>query len=136
MSQLADVAFISRIARPDARGWFLKVIYGNEAHVPTGTGEVYVVTALPGQVRGNHYHPEASEWFTVISGTAQLYLCDVATGETQQRTLDTVQPVTVYVPAGVAHAFKNPEDAVEPAWLVVYADRAYDPKDTVPYELI
>jgi dTDP-4-dehydrorhamnose 3,5-epimerase-like enzyme len=136
MSHLDEVTFIARIPRPDARGWFLKVIYGDEAHLPSGTGEVYVVTALPGQVRGNHYHPAASEWFTVISGTAQLYLCDLATGEKQQHTLDAAKPVTVYVPAGVAHAFKNLEDAAESAWLVVYADRPYDPKDTVPYELV
>jgi UDP-2-acetamido-2,6-beta-L-arabino-hexul-4-ose reductase len=136
MSHLDEVAFISRIPRPDARGWFLKVIYGDEAHLPAGTGEIYVVTALPGQVRGNHYHPLASEWFTVISGAAQLYLCDVVTKEKQLHVLDAARPVTVYVPAGIAHAFKNLEDAAEPAWLLAYADRTYDPQDTVPYPLV
>lgn len=136
MSLLAKVQFIPRHFRFDERGWLLKVINGQEPALPAYTGEVYLVSAFPGQARGNHFHPKTSEWFTVVMGKAQMVLADPITGNQQSCFLSGDDPITVYVPAGVAHVFKNPEEATEMMLLAVYADQLYDPSDTVSYHLI
>jgi dTDP-4-dehydrorhamnose 3,5-epimerase-like enzyme len=135
MSTLEQVVAIPRILRGDERGWLLKVMDGKEAHLSPAFGEIYMVMALPGQVRANHYHPKTSEWFTLVKGTAVIKLADPESSEQMEIYLRAIEPQTVFVPAGVAHAFKNPEDSSGEFLLVAYADRPYDPADTVAFEL-
>lgn len=136
MSLLDQVRLLQRNRISDARGWFLKVVTGTEEGLAPGTGEVYLTEAQPGQVRGNHYHPLANELFTVVRGDALLVLSDAAGGERREILLSGADPVTVLVPAGVAHAFLNRAGAAEPMLLVAYSDRLYCPADTVPLPLI
>jgi len=136
MRALNRVAVISRMRRADGRGWFLKVMDGTEPALPPTFGEIYSVMALPGQVRANHYHEKTSEWFTVVKGRALLKLADPVSNERREIHLNAAEAQTVFVPAGVAHAFKNPEDSGTDLLLVAYADHPYDPADTVPFELL
>jgi dTDP-4-dehydrorhamnose 3,5-epimerase-like enzyme len=133
MSLIEQVRFIPRKRLADARGWFLKVIDGGEEGIPAHTGEVYLTMAVPGQARGNHFHPQTAEWFTVIEGKAQLHVMDPHSGERAQWQLDGADPQTVHMPAGLAHVFVNPADAEEPFLLLAYAANRYDPADTVPF---
>ena len=134
MASLEDVRLIPRVRLADARGWLLKVIEGSEEGLPTRTGEVYVTLAHPGQVRGGHYHLEAAEWFTVIKGEADIRLTVPGGGETRALRLSAEQPATLFVPPGIAHAFRNASETEE-MLLLAYASVAYDPGDTVPYTL-
>jgi dTDP-4-dehydrorhamnose 3,5-epimerase-like enzyme len=136
MSLLEQVKVLPRDLKVDSRGWFLKVIDGSEDRLPSRTGEVYVTLAEPGQIRGNHYHPNTCEWFSIVVGKAELHLCDPGSGERIELLLDAASPSTVFVPAGLAHAFKNPETASGPFLLVAYADHRYDPGDTVRVDLV
>lgn len=136
VSLLKRVRLIPRTLREDTRGWFLKVIDGKEEDLPRRTGEVYLTMAAPGQVRGNHYHQLASEWFTVVQGIAEVALVDTTTRERAEMTLASSSPVTLFVPPRVAHVFKNPADRMEPMLLVAYSDRLYDPSDTIRYNLL
>lgn len=135
MSTLADVRLIPRKRLDDPRGWFLKVLKGDEEGLPDHTGEIYLATADPGEVRGSHYHTCASEWFTVVLGNALLHLLDPVSGERQELALSAASPVTVYVPAGIGHAFVNPASETQQMMVIAYADRPYDPADTIPLEL-
>jgi dTDP-4-dehydrorhamnose 3,5-epimerase-like enzyme len=76
MTPLDGVGVIPRILRGDGRGWFLKIMDGKEPTLPSIFGEIYMVMALPGQVRANHYHCKTSEWFTLVKGSAVLKLAD------------------------------------------------------------
>lgn len=136
MSKIDQVKVIPRALVIDERGWFLKVIDGHEANLPNHTGEIYLTSALPGHVRGNHYHRETSEWFTIVQGTALLILGDPVTGERREIRLSVGAPQTIFVPAGIGHAFINQADAEVPFLLIAYADRLYDPNDTVPMDLV
>ena len=60
------IKIIERKKIIDSRGWFLKVITGKEEYLPQFTGEVYLISANPGESRANHYHNEANEWFTLV----------------------------------------------------------------------
>jgi len=130
---LEAVRVIERQLRGDQRGWLLKLLDGYEEGLGERQGEVYAVMALPGEVRGNHYHPLASEWFTVVRGRAIAAVGEIDTPARQTYELSIDAPTTLYVPAGLAHAFVNPRDAREPFILVVYANLRYDPGDTVPH---
>lgn len=131
MSLLDRIQLIPRKLLADERGWFLKVIEGTEAGLPPHTGEVYLTMALPGQSRGGHYHNKAQEWFTVVQGSAVAWLRDMATGESQEFKLIASEPLTLYVPPGIAHTFQNVIRPAEPMILVAYSDRPYDLADTI-----
>ncbi|MEQ9483878.1 polysaccharide biosynthesis C-terminal domain-containing protein [Coleofasciculus sp. F4-SAH-05] len=133
MNKLDKVNLIPRTLRSDDRGWFLKVIDGKEQGLPHHTGEVYLTLAVPGQNRGGHYHVKAHEWFTVVQGSALVSLADTSTHEQREMTLTATEPVTLVVPPGIAHIFRNPPDSHEPMLLVAYSDELYDPADTIPY---
>lgn len=132
MSLLDSVQIIPRTRHADGRGWLLKVLDGAEAHLPDETGECYLTLAHPGQLRGNHYHRETAEWFTVVEGEAELVIADPATGEERRLVCAAAEPRTIYVPAGIGHVFVNAPDAERSMLLVAYADRRYDPVDTIP----
>ncbi len=120
----------------DERGAFIKCIDGKESDLPRFTGEVYICRAHPGQVRGNHYHHRATEWFTVVAGMAVLALQDPSTGERLDVPMDASRPETVRVPPGLAHVFLNPADSNRELVLVAYTDVLYDPADTIPHTVL
>jgi dTDP-4-dehydrorhamnose 3,5-epimerase-like enzyme len=136
MTLAEKVKQIPRTLLSDDRGWFLKVFTGKEIDQPRRTEDVYLTMANPGQVRGNHYHIRSNEWFTVIQGAALAFLADPTTGETLQWHLDGRTPVTLYVPAGVAHAFQNPKESQTGMLLIACADQPYDPHDTAHYPIV
>lgn len=136
LSRLDEVQELPRRKFVDERGWFLKIITGHEDHLPDSTGEVYLTLSYPGQVRGNHYHPLTAEWFTVVMGEAEVVLSDVETGETRRMVLNADEPITLYIPARVGHAFRNPETTSGIMMFAMYADRLYDAANTVPLELM
>jgi len=58
--------------KADARGWLLKVLMRHHIDGASEFGEIYVTAAHPGQVKGNHFHRQATEWFCVVQGTGKL----------------------------------------------------------------
>lgn len=120
----------------DARGFFIKPITGNEDGLKHLNGEFYITMAHPGQVRGNHYHKKATEWFTVISGVAHLYLRDICSGNENIVYLSAAKSETLVIPPHIAHAFLNPTDASEAMFLSAFSNLTYDPDDTVSCTLI
>lgn len=134
MSNLeSKISIISRKKISDQRGWFLKVIEGKENHLPKHTGEIYIVSGMPGESRGGHYHNKAVEWFTLIEGNAVLRLQDIQTGEKKEIELSDDKPVTVFVPQYIAHVFVNRGNA--PFVVIAYTDQLYKPDDTIQYIL-
>ncbi len=128
------IEIIDRQKLVDGRGWFLKIINGREKHLPQRIGEIYTILAKPNQVRAEHYHLQACEWFTLLQGKAELWLEDVNTREQLSVSLDAHDPQTIYVPNGVAHAFRNLSS--QPFILITYSDRQYDPNDTISYKIV
>jgi len=115
------------LRREDARGWLIKLLM--REHIAEGHrefGEIYITAAHAGQVKGNHYHEHAREWFCVIQGTATMATRVIATGESALTQLRADRPEIIEVLPGVAHAFKN--DGTEMMLLLAYADDPYDSK--------
>lgn len=134
MAQINHVTIINRKLIKDDRGWFLKVITGTEAEIPSHTGEVYLTMGKPGQAKGGHYHPVAVEWFTLIQGSAILKLEDVESHEKREIEMSLEKAITVFIPNNVAHVVvnnSNDKDFI----LLAYTDKLYDPEDTIAYKI-
>ena len=128
------ITIIERKKLGDTRGWFMKVIDGYEEGLPKHTGEIYLTYASGiNQVRGDHYHDKATEWFTLLQGQSDLKLMDMESKETIIIPLSAEDPKTVVIPPNVAHAFINTQE--EPFLLLAYTDELYDPVDTIPTNL-
>lgn len=127
------IKLIKRNYIRDDRGWFLKAIDGKENNLPTHTGEIYLTSAKPGQVKGGHYHLKAKEWFILISGKCNLIIEDVNTLERMSLKLSADNPETVFIPPGIAHSFIN--NYKKDFLLLAYTDVLYDPLDTIPYNI-
>lgn len=112
------------VRRVDSRGWLLKLLMRQHIAGSREFGEIYITAAHQGQVKGNHYHERACEWFCVIGGRATMALRVMATGEEALVELDADRPTVIRVEPGVAHAFKNHHP--ELMLLLAYADDPYD----------
>jgi mannose-6-phosphate isomerase-like protein (cupin superfamily) len=99
----------------------------------------YMVDIGPGDVAGNHAHARKSEVFAVMGpGKLEVFLRHVATGKGKKITLDlgTKQFYRmVFVPAGVAHAVRNPS-RTERSVLLVLADHPNVPEDEFHHEAL
>ena len=129
-NQTSNFSRITRKKISDHRGWFLKVIDGTEPGNPFPC-EVYFTAAKPGESKGGHYHPKANEWFSLVMGEATLNLINTATGERASVVLNSDEPCTIFVPAGVAHQFVNTGSG--DFLVVAYTDRPYEAEDTVSW---
>ncbi|MCB1964627.1 MAG: cupin domain-containing protein [Candidatus Accumulibacter sp.] len=110
--------------REDARGWLLKLLMREHIGGPLDFGEIYVTAATAGQVKGNHFHEKAREWFCVLQGRALMAVQVMASGESAQVELSADAPAIVEVAPGVAHAFRN--SGSETMLLLAYADDPYN----------
>lgn len=119
----------------DARGWLLKVIMRGQLGAGGEFGEIYVVSARPGQVRGSHYHAGTTEWFCLLEGCAILRLAELDSGAQCTIKLDGAAPVVVAVAPRTAHAIEA--TGTVPAVLLAYADRPYTAAapDTYPCKM-
>ena len=129
------IELIERKLLPDDRGFFVKILTGNEKNLNNEVGEIYVTRATPGAYRANHYHKITNEWFTVIQGKATVIVEDIETKERLKFIFDAKNPKTLYCPTNIAHVFINEKDAKEDFILIAYADKQYIPDDTFMYEL-
>ncbi len=116
----------------DERGWLHKVLTSSQCDGHPPAGEVYVTSALPGEVRGNHYHRRMGEWFAVVEGSGVLRIADPGSGARREIALDAASPTTVYVPPGIAHALVNEGDG--PMISIAWAEREHDPEDVFPFD--
>ncbi len=128
-----SVEIINKNYITDERGWFLKMITGDE-NENDFKGEVYITSAKPGETKGGHYHKEAKEWFCLIRGKAKLHLKEIKYGEYRSIILDANEPKTIFVPPYIAHEFENTgsQDFI----VIAYTNVKYHPDDTVPYKFL
>jgi dTDP-4-dehydrorhamnose 3,5-epimerase-like enzyme len=133
---MEGVYLIPRRLITDERGWFLKVITGKEEGLPSFTGEVYLFSGHAGQVRGNHYHPKANEWFSIVDGTVEIAVQHPETGERVDYVLSATDPQTIFVKAGLSHAFRSPLSTGKSFTMVAYSDVLYDPADTIMHPIL
>jgi dTDP-4-dehydrorhamnose 3,5-epimerase-like enzyme len=128
---LAGVRVLPQARHEDSRGYLQKVLTSSECGGHPPRGEVYVTSARPGEVKGNHFHSRMGEWFSVVQGEGTVEIVDPASSSRMAVPVSASAPRTVYVPPGLAHAVVNrgTGDLVCVAW----AEAEHDPADVHPY---
>lgn len=86
----------------------------------------HVVMTNPGEVRGNHLHPEVVEWLHVFGGPAIFHWRD-EDGTKHRREINNDHTI-IRIEAGIAHAVSNPSP--HPVFLVAF--RSEQPSPDLP----
>ena len=90
----------------DARGWGINPLETADIAAES-LGNLHVVSIKPGCVRGNHCHPNATEWILVFGGPAKFAWRNGGDGDAQEDIVDGENPAFFEIPAGVGHAVMN-----------------------------
>lgn len=109
----------------DHRGWFVE-LFRKEFGIEK-IAQVNLTVAVPGMVKGNHYHLHKTEWYCVIKGRMKLALKDKDSGELSEITLGDAALRIVKIPPGVVHGFKNIGEG--DMYLLYCEDIPFDPQD-------
>lgn len=119
--------------KKDDRGWLAEILRSANLTGGARLSQIFVTVGNPGKTKGKHYHTRKTEWFSVVSGDAKLYLSDVRTGEEKVVPMGEKNMVTVAIPPHIAHAITS--DGERPFYLIVVASEDFDPKDpdTFPF---
>lgn len=112
----------------DIRGELKKVFIKSMLSDEYNIEEIYVLYTKKGSARGNHFHKQNMEFFTVIKGTATIALKCVEEGEAEIIRVSAGDDIIIKVPENVAHGFRNDED--EDLVILAAATKQYDPVDT------
>ena len=116
----------------DDRGEFFEFI--RKENINNKFGQIYITTAFPEKVKGNHYHKRKTEWFCVIHGEGKLFLKDCLTKEQKIINMDQKNMVVVKIPSNVIHAIKN--IGKEKMILLAHISESYNEKDPDTYKEI
>lgn len=117
----------------DRRGWFIEMLKANKTSKEIK--QISVASIKSGEVRGNHYHLNKTEWFLVIGGKAEFYLEDPKTKEKIHFKLSTQKPKVITVFPKIAHAVKNVDNKI--IYFIEADSEIYNHKkpDTNPYSI-
>lgn len=138
---IAGVIVIPLKKYEDSRGWLTELF--REDELPSGfrPAMAYVSFTRPGIARGPHEHVDQSDGFAFLDGSYRLYLWENRKGQPAQTVrleVGRCNPVAVFVPPGVAHAYKNIGEC--DAFVINFPDRLYagwgrkDPVDEIRHE--
>ncbi|MGA9117566.1 MAG: hypothetical protein WB626_12405 [Bacteroidota bacterium] len=98
--------------------------------------DAHITTILPGQTRGNHFHPARREVIVLLYRDAWTLAWDAGEGtEVHRRDFAGGGAALLLVEAGAAHAITN--TGARDLVAVALRDKPYDPAhpDTVPRDL-
>ena len=113
--------------KKDERGWLAEIMRSGTLAGGARMSQLFVTVGNPGKTKGKHFHRRKTEWFSVISGDAKLYLRDTRTAEEQVVPMGEKNMVTVTIPPHVAHAITS--DGTTPFYLIVVASEDFNPDD-------
>lgn len=110
----------------DSRGWLIELFRDDELPPGFDPAMAYLSVTRPGIARGPHEHRDQTDGFAFLSGRFELHLWENRPGKPPEKSVLQVgeeNPVVVYVPPGVVHAYRNIGDV--DAFVVNFPDRLY-----------
>ena len=102
---------------PDDRGRLMEILRCDD-EIFRKFGQVYMTTAMPGVVKGWHYHKKQTDNFAAVSGMLKVALYDdregsPTRGEVNEFFIGEHNPMLVHIPKGCYHGWKGigPDEA-------------------------
>lgn len=116
----------------DDRGWLAELFRSDMLPEDEYPEMGYISATLPGKERGPHEHVAQTDRFGFFHGTYRLFLWDARTSSPTYGVRHVVDvgeahAVTVTIPPGVVHAYKN--IGAEPAFVLNFPNKLYAGKD-------
>lgn len=125
----------------DSRGWLAEIFREDEIEDGRMPVMSYISVTHPGVARGPHEHVDQTDLFVFFSGSYELHLWENRPGHAECYEVHLVgeeNPVAVFVPPGVVHAYRNVGD--RDAYVLNLPNRLYagrnkqEPVDEIRHE--
>lgn len=111
--------------KEDHRGYF-ELLADGDIIDANSFGSLIVSAAVPGQIRGNHWHAVNEDYAAIIQGEVLFVWEHIDTGERYEEVLTGEKPKLIYVPIRTTHAMKN--IGKETAILIEYSTMTFKNK--------
>jgi len=112
----------------DHRGQLKKIVQKSTLSGEQEIEEIYVLYSNKDTVRGNHFHKQTIEFFTVLSGEAIMAFSDTDKRNMDIITIKSSDNQTIKVYPNTVHAIKNVSEA--PLIVLAVSLKEYNPQDT------
>ena len=114
----------------DPRGRLVEAVKGLG-----GQSQVFYSTTNPGFTRGEHWHRHKVERFLVLSGSGEIRLRRLLTGDVVSFPVSGERPAILDMPTFWVHSITN--TGTDPLVTLFFADEVYDPAnpDTIPEDV-
>jgi dTDP-4-dehydrorhamnose 3,5-epimerase len=128
----------------DARGWLVELFRHDDLPAEYHPAMAYVSVTQPGIARGPHEHWDQADYFCFLGPSDfKMYAWDIRVdspsyGRLQVEVVGASRPMSLVVPAGVVHAYRNV--GTEPGVVFNAANRLYkgwgrtEPVDEIRHE--
>ncbi len=137
MANIEGVEIKKVVQYADDRG-YLAELYRADEPIFKGFGQANVTMTYPGVVKAWHYHSQQDDIWACVKGMIRVGLYDMregspTKGQTQSLYIGEQNPTMVRIPIGVAHGYRVVSP--DPAIVIYFVTKAYDPKDPDEFRL-
>lgn|SRR5574341_207704 len=131
MGKIHDVVIKKLVTHCDDRG-YLREVLRDDDKLLTHYGQTTITKTYPGVIKAFHWHQSQDDVWYVVSGMARVVMYDrregsPTFGETQVVYAGEDNPVTILIPAGIAHGYQVLGN--ESVILFYHTTHSYDPKN-------
>lgn len=127
--KIEDVIIKSLVKYQDTRGWLSELFRADELSKEFIPTMAYISQTEPNIARGPHEHKSQADFFCFIGpSTFRIYLWDARTLSPTYGNRVIIEagednPLSVIVPAGIVHAYKN--IGTKPGWVLNFPNKLY-----------
>lgn len=117
----------------DPRGWLVE---NTDPSILPSVRHFLTSVAVPGAIRGNHYHTKKVEWFYVLKGTCRYVTEDIKTKKREELVIREGEDLLIRTVPEIAHAMQNIGDTDMYLLGLVNEVLDHEHPDTIPYTVI
>lgn len=128
MGKIHDVVVKPLVTHSDDRGYFREILRDDDGLLRR-YGQTSITKTYPGVIKAFHWHRDQDDVWYVADGMARVVLYDrrpesPTCGQTQVVYAGEDNPVTILIPAGIAHGYQV--IGHKPVLLFYHVTKAYD----------
>lgn len=128
MGKIHDVVVKPLVTHSDDRGYFREILREDDGLL-RHFGQTSITKTYPGVIKAFHWHRDQDDIWYVADGMARVVLYDrrpdsPTCGQTQVVFAGEDNPVSILIPAGIAHGYQV--IGHKPVLLFYHVTKAYD----------
>jgi dTDP-4-dehydrorhamnose 3,5-epimerase len=129
MPAIHDVVVKKLVTHSDDRGYFREIVREDD-QLLQHFGQSSITKTYPGVIKAFHWHQHQDDVWYVVDGMARVVLYDRRAGSPTEGRTQVIyagedNPVTILIPAGIAHGYQV--IGPKPVVLFYHVTQVYDP---------